>query len=258
MNRREAHVTGWLELVGGIPGAAARREGGVTWCASDIPWPMFNAAVARPDADVDVLAAALGALRDAGRPWFLFVHPDTPAAHERAGGEAGAEPFDDRAPWMEARRAELAAPVAPEGITTEEAFDEASWRRWAACLREVYGFPELAERSWCEPAARTGWRPPWRAWTALRDGRPVGCTLLVEAGGVASLFGVGTVEDERGRGIGRHMTLLPLAHATTEWCGFWSTPDGNPLYRSLGFTEDGWVTRWLGNFPGPPPDAARG
>jgi hypothetical protein len=258
VDRPEAHVTGWLDAVGRVPGATARSERGVTWCRSDIPWPMFNAAAARPDADGDVLDAALAELHDAGRPWFLFQLPDTPPGHVRAAEAAGAVRFDERAPWMEAPRDALAGPQDPVGTHTEEALDEASWRRWCACLREVYAFPEVAERAWLEPARRTDWRPPWRAWTVLRDGRPVGCTLLVEAGGVASLLGVGTVADERRGGIGRHMTLFPLSQADSDWCGFWSTPDGDPLYRSLGFAEHGWVTRWLGGFPGTPPAAARG
>ena len=54
------------------------------------------------------------------------------------------------------------------------------------------------------------------------------------------------------------MTLLPLAHSTEEWAGFFTTALGARLYASLGFAQDGWITRWLGNFRGPPPEAARG
>jgi hypothetical protein len=33
--------------------------------------------------------------------------------------------------------------------------------------------------------------------------------------------------------------------------GFFTTPEGEPLYRSLGFESRGWVSRWLGGFGDP-------
>ncbi len=258
MGRADSHVVGWIEAVGQVPGATLRQDDGVTSCVSDIPWPMFNAAVARPDADPAAVATALRHLENGGMPWFLFTMPETPAAHVQAAEALGAAAFDVRAPWMEIPRAELGAPMMPEGIVVEEATDQAGWEQWAATVRDVYEFPEIGETSWVEPARRMDWAPPWRAWTALRDGRGVGCTLLIEAGGVAALLAVGVVPAERRRGVGALMTLLPLAHATEPWCGFWSTPAGMPLYRALGFTERGWMSRWVGNAPIALPDTARG
>jgi hypothetical protein len=50
----------------------------------------------------------------------------------------------------------------------------------------------------------------------------------------------------RRRGIGRLVTLVPLAESGEELAGFFSTREGEPLYRSLGFERRGWVSRWLG------------
>jgi hypothetical protein len=75
--------------------------------------------------------------------------------------------------------------------------------------------------------------------------------MLYCGGGVAGLFGVGTKPALRRRGIGRLVTLLPLKHSGEERAGFFTTPEGEPLYRSLGFEPRGWVSRWLGGLPDP-------
>ncbi len=220
---------------------------------------MFNGAVADVHADPAALRDALEGLRDNGLPWFFWEVPDTPPTHTGRAALCGADPFDDRAPWMEARTGDLGPPEVPEGVEVEDASDEASWRRWAGALCAIYEFPPAAEASWVEAAGRLGWSEvPWRAWTATRNGEAVGCTMMVEAGGLAGLVGVGVAPAARRAGIGSLMTLLPLAHTTEEWAGFFTTALGSPLYASLGFAEDGWITRWLGNFRGPPPEAARG
>jgi GNAT superfamily N-acetyltransferase len=248
MDGARAHLLGWLRTVGTLPGATSREQGGVAWVTSDIGWPMFNGAVAlTEEPDREAVAAALDGLWAAGVPWFWFELPGTPPWVLRAVAAAGASVFDERLPWMECPRDALPAPVELPNVVLEEASDEASWRRWAATLRAVYGFPEAGETCWAEPARRLGWSGvPWRCWTALLDGRPAGVTLLVDAGGVASLLGVGVFEDLRRRGLGRLLTLAPLAEATSPLAGFWATEAGAPLYASLGFRENGWITRWLG------------
>lgn len=248
MDGARAHLSGWLRSVGGLPGAEVREDGGVVWVTSGIGWPMFNGAVALdPEPERGSVAAALGALRSAGLPWFWFELPDTPSWVLADVSAAGGSVFDSRSPWMECARSSLPAVAELPGVRLEEATDEASWRRWASTLREIYGFPEAGAASWAEPARRLGWRGvPWRAWTAWLDGRAAGVTLLIDAGGVASLLGVGVFEDLRRRGLGRLLTLAPLAQASSPVAGFWATQMGAPLYASLGFRENGWITRWLG------------
>jgi hypothetical protein len=248
MDGARAHLLGWLRTLGGVPGATLREEGGIAWVTCDIGWPMFNGALAlASEPDRDAVASALGDLRASGMPWFWFELPDTPSWVLQAVAGADAVVFDERSPWMECPREALPAPAPAADVVLEEATDEASWRRWAATLREIYGFPPAGETSWLEPARRLGYDGvPWRCWTASLDGRPAGVTLLVDAGGVASLLGVGVFEDVRRRGLGRLLTLGPLAEATSPLAGFWATELGRPLYASLGFREDGWITRWLG------------
>jgi hypothetical protein len=248
-----AHLRSYLSAVAALPGGELNEIGGVLWCRTSIPWPMFNGAIASPALGAcDAAESATAALADAGLPWFLWVLPDTPAAVVNAAAQAGAIEFDARAPWMEARIADLPDPQLPPGVTIEEVGDEASYRMWAATLREIYEFPPVGEQAWIMPAELRAWGElPWRQWIAFADGEPAAVTLLFCGGGVAGLFGVGTKRARRRRGIGRLVTLLPLKRSGEELAGFFTTPDGETLYRSLGFQPRGWVGRWLGGLPDP-------
>jgi hypothetical protein len=248
-----AHLRAYLEAVAGLPGGQLREDGGLVWCTTGIPWPMFNGALAVPEAgSVDRAGEAAAELAAAGAPWFWWTLADTPPAVLESAAAAGAFEFDHKAPWMEATIADLDDPELPAGVTIEEARDEPGHRVWAATVRAVYGFPAAGERAWLEPAERCGWSGlPWRQWIAFLDGEPVGATMLFCGGGLAGLYGVGTKEAARRRGIGRLLTLLPLKESGEQIAGFFSTEAGNPLYRSLGFTDRGFVSRWLGGFEAP-------
>jgi GNAT superfamily N-acetyltransferase len=72
------------------------------------------------------------------------------------------------------------------------------------------------------------------------DGRAVGTSRLSVVGGVAGVYGVVTVPDARGRGVGRAMTLTAL-HAGValgmQIATLQATELGLPVYRRLGFEE---------------------
>jgi hypothetical protein len=242
-----AHLRAYLKAVAGLPGGELHERDGVVWCRSGIPWPMFNGAIATADGDGDGAADAVASLVDGGLPWFAWELPDSPPALVEAAVRAGAREFDRRAPWVQARVADLDEPELPDGVTMEEVVDEAGHRLWAAMMREIYGFPELGEQAWTMPGERLGWSGlPWRQWIAYADGEPAGITLLYCGGGVATLLGVGTKPAARRRGIGRLVTLFPLKRSGEEVAGFFATEEGMHLYRALGFEENGWVSRWLG------------
>jgi GNAT superfamily N-acetyltransferase len=88
-----------------------------------------------------------------------------------------------------------------------------------------------------------------RAWLAEADGEPVGCALLVvwtmppnftssrrTRGFVSNVY---TRPTYRRRGIARHLMELLVAWARAEGVGrliLWSSAEGRPLYKALGFT----------------------
>ncbi len=240
MTHLEAHVRAWISAVAELPGARIHEHGDVLWVRTGIDWPMFNGGTG---GDPGAVEAALEDLQREGRPFFWWGEPRGGAAVLRA---AGLVALDIDMPWEQCERASLPEAELPPGVRLEEVRDEAGHRTWARTLAEVHDFPPGGEQAWVEPGRLAGWAfLPWRMWTAFDDNEPVGVTLLVCGGGVASLVGVGVTADHRRRGIGRALTLLPLAEAEEDVAGFFSTSDGAGLYRSLGFRPQGKLTRWL-------------
>ncbi|MCL5788754.1 MAG: GNAT family N-acetyltransferase [Candidatus Marsarchaeota archaeon] len=72
--------------------------------------------------------------------------------------------------------------------------------------------------------------------------RPVASATLMCFGEPASIWGVATIPEARGHGIGRAMTLeaCRLAHSRGHrTVSLYATPMGLPLYAGLGFRECG-------------------
>ncbi len=254
------HIAGWLDLVGSLRGdARSHTKDGVTWALTDIPWPMFNAAIAAPDCNLSEVDAALDELQASGLPWFWFVIPQTADAVVERVVEAGGVAFDERAPWMESERTALPSPEAPDGVEIVEAAETDDVRTWAGALQEAYGFPDAGRDSWIDASLRrNGESPQFRLWTVLSDRKPVAVTLAFVADGIVAQFGVGVLESERGKGFGRLVTLIPPAELDAPIAGHWATPDGAVLYERLGMITDGWVTRFLGGMAEIPETAAGG
>lgn len=230
-----------------MPGARFSEAGGVSWVTAPIGWPMFNGLVVEAQAADSAIGDAIEGLAAGGRPWFLWATPDTPPSAARIAAAAGAERFDDRAPWMTASIGSLPALTVPAGVSVDEVHGEAAHREWAATLRACYGFPAAGEEAWTAPGELCCWTGlPWRQWTAHRDGEALGVAMSFDGNGIAGLLGIGTIERARRQGIGRAVTLRPLHESANSVAGFFSTPDGLPLYRGLGFEARGWVTRYLG------------
>lgn len=211
---------------------------------------MFNAGVAGPGASLESVDDALGELRENGLPWFWFVLPQTPSEVSERVAAAGARAFDERAPWMEIERTALPPPDPPTGVSIVEALAEPEVRSWAETLRTIYGFPDVGRDSWIAAALRRdAAAPQFRLWTIVSDESPVAVTLGFVADGIVAQFGVGVPAEQRGRGYGRLVTLVPPSQLDAPVAGHWATPDGERLYGRLGMTTDGWVTRHLGDPP---------
>ena len=79
--------------------------------------------------------------------------------------------------------------------------------------------------------------------------KPVACTMLFNGAGVASVFGVATVPEARGQGIGAAITLL--AYQEARRLGYrhgvlFASDLGAPVYRRIGFRDVGLgISRYL-------------
>jgi ribosomal protein S18 acetylase RimI-like enzyme len=93
---------------------------------------------------------------------------------------------------------------------------------------------------------------PRRVWhvAAWRGNEPVGhATLNVTTGrlGVAGIYDMGVAAHERRRGVGRALTAAALDLGRAAGCSFATlnaTPEGEHLYRRLGFRSVGLAQTW--------------
>jgi GNAT superfamily N-acetyltransferase len=138
----------------------------------------------------------------------------------------------------------------PEGFAIEVVRDEEALEAFRRTFTEAYDVPEWAAQAWVDATLELGvGRTPWQLYLGRLDGEPVATTMLLNGGGVASVYAVGTVPAARGRGIGGAITLRPLLDARDEGyrhAVLFSSAMGVHAYERIGFRLlDGWIDRFL-------------
>ncbi|MBM3678928.1 MAG: GNAT family N-acetyltransferase [Actinobacteria bacterium] len=221
--------------------------------------PMFKGVwAARAGADgLDVLAEeAERWLLARGAPFGFWWQVPGDASSDLAPVLAarGWAPFDLDAPCQVAGLDELdwsALDRVPDGLAIERALNEDAVRSFGPTFSGANGVPDWAGLAWVDATLAIGIESaPWQVYVARLDGRPVGTTLLFSAAGIASVFGVATLPQERGQGIGAAITLGALRDARDageRHAGLFATDLGAPVYRRIGFRDVPGcaVSRWL-------------
>jgi ribosomal protein S18 acetylase RimI-like enzyme len=140
-------------------------------------------------------------------------------------------------------------------LDVREALDEDDLAEVEETLIE--GFPMPAR--W--PVTRGAMLPPgllavpgYRAWSARIDGKAVGACVSYEHGVTVGIYTVATLPAFRSRGVGRAVVTAALEAHPARVATLVATLLGEPLYRRLGFVEQG-VSRWW-RYPATP--AAQG
>ena len=138
----------------------------------------------------------------------------------------------------------------PAGYVQDRVVDAPGLVAFEEVFREGFGVPAWAGRAWVEATLELGVdRAPWQFYVGRLDERPVATTIAFNGGGVASVFGVATVPDARGRGIGAAITLL--AYDEARRLGYrhgvlFATELGAPVYERIGFRDVGaGISRYL-------------
>jgi ribosomal protein S18 acetylase RimI-like enzyme len=235
-----ANQAAWMARVAVAAGGVVHRQRGVTWMSS-----RAGAVLAFPRVSRERLESLLPRFLEAAAEsapetscWSLLPTqpPDLDAALHAIGFREGWQ-----AHWMamatdDADEADAVAGVRV-GVVEEE------W--WATELPwDGAGIASVRMRL---TSAR-----PRRVWHlgAWRDGEPVGhATLNVTTGklGVAGIYDMGVARHERRRGIGRALTVAALELGRSARCAVATlnaTPEGELLYRRLGFRSVGIAQTW--------------
>lgn len=252
----------WMVLGARTTGGTIHREGGMTWIASGGPSPEVSIPFPRLPRDsrgpqLDAILAAARAIPDLRQIACWSLHPHRPrdlgARLLARGFEQGWQPhwmaldletMNEDFPQPDGLRVEL---LEGEGVWDES--DHPHWRE-AACKSHAHASLH-----------------PRRLWhfSARLDGRAVGSSVVfVTTGrlGVAGIYDVDVSPDVRNRGIGKAVTRAACRFARDLGCRHAllnATPEGEPVYRRLGFASLGHGQTWWMHRPviESPPSALR-
>lgn len=92
--------------------------------------------------------------------------------------------------------------------------------------------------------------PSASAFLAYYNGKPIATSAVIYRFGVAGIYCIVTLKEERGKGIGSQITLAPLYEAKTlgyEIAILHSTEMGINIYKRIGFKEYCKVNRFVWN-----------
>jgi ribosomal protein S18 acetylase RimI-like enzyme len=234
-----------------VPGAATETTDGFVRVTGPVPHPFFNlihsfdthACSGNLAGAVDRALAPFRARR-CPIMWIVFpaIEPDSDrlmacltAARLRLFADYRAMAVD---------LAAVAAGWTPSGdLSIERVADVDTMRAWvdvqAACDG---GAHERIKGVRVRYASLRGFDQDDRQQTYLAryKGKPVGCSILHLAAGVAGVYQVATLPGVRRRGFGRAMTMYALLEGRARGCDFGvlhATPTGEGLYRSIGFVD---------------------
>ena len=234
-----ANQTAWMARVAEALGGVVHRERGVAWMSSGA-----GAVLAFPSLSSKRLDSLLPRFLEAAETapeascWSLLPTrpPELDAALRAVGFREGWQ-----AHWMAAELDVAPDADAPAGVRVGVVEEE-----WSPSDLPWDGAVIAAVR---ERHARARPRRVWHVG-AWRGDEPVGhATLNVTTGrlGVAGIYDMGVADDERRRGIGRALTVAALRLGRAGGCAIATlnaTPEGELLYRRLGFRSVGLAQTW--------------
>jgi ribosomal protein S18 acetylase RimI-like enzyme len=252
----EANLYEFLTALAHHPGADLARLPELTrYSDTAIISPMFNGVIgAEMSADrADALIQhTIDYFTARQRPMaFWWVGPSSQPADLGARLLAhGLVEFEIDAPAMAADLHALPEIEAtPAGFTIDIVRDARSAQEWGDTFNAIYGTPQFAGQAWVDAAGRFGYDgAPFRLYLGRLHGRPVATNMLAYGAGAAGVLGVGTLPEARGQGIGAAITLQPYldARASGYHTGvLFATEQGLAVYRRLGFSEVGAISRYL-------------
>lgn len=216
------------------------------WVLTDLPFGLFNS-VLRAQLAPEVLDAAIEAAiaRCASRnvPMFWWTGPSTRPANLGAVLEAHGFTKLEESPGMAADlwAMDVVAQV-PDGLVVEGVETKEALKQWYRVFHRACGLPAAAEEAWLDSFASIGFGASRTVqfYLGRLDGQPVATSFLILGGGVAGIYGVGTIPEVRGQGIGTALTRAPLYRAREQGyrVGVLVSSDmGFSVYQKIGFRQ---------------------
>lgn len=177
----------------------------------------------------------------------LFVGPVEDDVHavladrgfERAGGM----------PAMAVEIEKLPDTSLPEGYTFERVTRRDQRELWGDVFARGYEIPARVGAAFAGGITDDDADDaPVQYFWIRRDETPVCTSIVYHEGGIAGIYGVATLPEERGKGLGAHVTAEPLrrAHRLGYRIGvLQSSEAGYPVYQRLGFSDHGEIPLYV-------------
>lgn len=206
------------------------------------PHPLGNLVIIGPGASTAEAKDAFEPLCSAGVPAAAIFHEDIPPEMRDCLAEAGFEAHGNM-PGMSVETARLTDTLLPEGYRFARVGVEVS-DAWTDALARGYNLP-LGLAEIFSPVALGAESAEDAAiqWFAIYKGDEiVAVANLMLHSDLAGIYCVATLEEERGKGLGAHITAEPLRIA--QKLGYstgilQSSEMGFPVYERLGFVAAG-------------------
>lgn len=227
-------------------GARVTHEARFFRLFSGEPHPLGNFAVLSAPVDVTSARAAVEPLAAAAVPSAVLFPDLQPPAEvaaylvERGYVAAGALPA------MGVDIARLNATALPDGYEFVHIGSGPESEEWVRQFAVGYELP-LGVAEYFSPraaGASTAADAPLQFFAVRRAGAIVGTSVCYLQDGLAGIYCVSTIPDERRKGLGEHATAEPLRLAAKLGYGvgvLQSSEAGYPVYRGLGFDDFGGV-----------------
>jgi len=213
------------------------------------PHPLGNVAVVSDAGNLATTQAAIGPLLSCDFP-AAVLYPN--GVSESVARSVAALGFESQGamPAMAVDIERMAATALPPGYDWARIGAGDDGRGWAEALAVGYGLPQGVARLFSPESLGADLAPGARTqfFAILRDGRAVATSLLYLADGLAGIYCVATLPDERGKGLGAHVTAeaLRIAHHLGYGVGvLQSSPAGHSVYLGLGFEDLGEVPMFV-------------
>lgn len=213
------------------------------------PHPFGNFAMISEPSDLDATARAMAPLCACGAPAALVFPGAINADMDALVCERGFHPHDPM-PAMAVDIDKLPDLALPNGYRFTRVGAGSDGVEWVRAFAVGYELPHVVGEAFSPVSLGVTLADdaPMQFFAIEHEGRQVATSMLLLHDGLAGIYCVATVPDQRRKGFGAFATAEALRAARR--VGYrvgvlQASPAGYPVYRKLGFTDHGTVTMYV-------------
>lgn len=230
-------------------GAGVVRTDRYMRCITGETHPMGNLAIVADPGDPGATLEAIEPLVTCGAP-AAAIFPRGATADVTAAVKAAGFAVETSMPAMAVDIGRMAATALPRGYEWTRVGAGDDGRAWTDALAVGYEISRRLAEVFSPESLGADMAPDANIqyFAILRDGRPVATSLLYLADGLAGIYCVATLPEERHKGLGAHVTAgaLRIAQGLGYRVGvLQSSTAGYLVYRRLGFGDYSHVPMFI-------------